>query len=300
MKIHRRHVDVLAEPALRAGIDESRVTLVVSGDFVRSVRRRLGSREAAAFNLARGGGMVAGKTITRADGQSFIVLHAQFLGTGSDDAVALIRRLVAHELQHVAISQRDGVALDVYKRRKAIPSSFNAITLGLAAKVIEEARVERWLCRRAMPSDPPHGSTVTSDIEDIRAILVAAICREQPVDVLMNEIIAAFRDLITLLAYVASEELEGAAPTRADTHVWQEFAGDHYEQYKVLLARVPLADQHVSMAQLDIHAVAVAGVLAEWFERLGYCVDDLPDGSQYFQVGGFAHRDADQWCRERG
>lgn len=272
--------------------------VVIAGEFEHSVRKRLPQDEAASFVADRGLGVVGGKMIER-DGRFEIVLNARFLRGDTSEALQVVRALIAHEFGHVAIWQRDGQALFVYERLNEIPDSFAATRLGLAAKVLEEARVERWLYRANLRSLERQEAGITGSLQSARQSFVALTTNTNlDVQRLMFGVIGAFRDLITFVAYLASEDLESPFSARAPafrTYEWANFVGPFYNDYKELLAAAPPADTATSLAMLDGYAIALAPLLDRWFSALGYRIDDDEFGMSYFDIGGFAHDDADRY-----
>lgn len=92
-------------------VDADRVRLVITGDFVQSVRdRTLSEYYRENYDMERGTGMVGRKTMTLADGSVDVLLHASgFQAPGSEDDRTerenLTRRTTVHEANHVAMEQ---------------------------------------------------------------------------------------------------------------------------------------------------------------------------------------------------
>jgi hypothetical protein len=303
--IHARHLESLTDPTLRLGPGLQRTSIVVAEDFVRSVKSRLPKEEANAFHTQRGSGVVGGKAITSDDGDTVVVLTAELLRSRDDEAVTQVRQLVAHELAHAAIADRDGATFFAYRRLRAPDDSHAALLLGLAAKIIEEVRIERWVIRSGLrEGSVKGGASADLAIATGRGNLVLAITPGHAPSEnrdLYDAVFTTLRDLFTYLGDFAAEELEGLEPARPSDALWNTFAGRHFDRLRDLLAAVPIADAEVGLEVLDQDAIRIARVLREWHVALGYQVRDEPGGKgdKYFTIGGFAHHDADRWWREQ-
>lgn len=118
------------------------VKLVITGDFVQSVKARLSDTEAAgSFNLSRGEGVVAGKTMRDGDYMA-VILHAAVFQQALDyranpDAAELFLRTLVHEMNHVSMWQRG---------ESAAPTEITDWKLlnlmGSASAIIDEYRAE--------------------------------------------------------------------------------------------------------------------------------------------------------------
>lgn len=272
----------LADPVLRIGASLDRTSIVVADDFVRSVKSRLPEEEAAAFHTQRGSGVVGGKTITSDNGRTVVVLPAEFLRSGDDEAVTQVRQLIAHELAHAAIAERDGATFFAYRRLKAPDNSHKALLLGLAAKIIEEVRIERWVIRTGLrATSVKGGASAERAVATARANLVLGIASDDsPSDVaeLYMLLFTILRDHFTYLGDFAAEELEGLDPERPRDALWVPFAGSHYERFRDFLGTVPIADVGAGLDALDQAAIRLAQVLRDWHVSLGYEVRDEPGG----------------------
>jgi hypothetical protein len=134
------------------------VELVVTGSLTASTRHRVPAAEAedlrTAHQVAHGAGVVAGRTLRLAAGPVVVLLHAGCFRTDldPDERVAadqLVRRVLVHEAQHVAMHQNQ----QAYEQPPG--ATYRELTLtGGAAAIIEEYRAELGVDALLRRDDP--------------------------------------------------------------------------------------------------------------------------------------------------
>lgn len=272
-------------------LDPEQVTLLVTGDFVASVRSRSVTEEQReAYHTARNAGMVGAKTMPRPDGTIDVIAPAWwFLGADSDangleEREALARRTIVHEAFHVVMDQAGETQ-----------ASFEGLSwarvnmLGIADSVLSEYRAEAAV-------NPELNAHVTAwkplDIlQHLRTALAehAAVNYQAHLDVdrLSRDVGVECLHAWQLLAYVAAAHLqpdstfaEVADDVAADLH-WQTMVEPHWDRFTDLLSRVPPGDMRVERPAIDDLMAELADELTAWLLTWGFSFADGPEGSEF-------------------
>jgi hypothetical protein len=255
--------------------DPEQVDLVVSCDFVASVKSRVSTSEAAEYTTDRLFGEVGAKTIPGQSGGSTIVFPID-VALSLDPG--LLGRLAEHEALHAAMRQRGETLSDLRQRSDLAEMSRDGIFAGLAGGAAEEYRVERALLDDGLFLTPSYADQVASTLPTLRDRLIArvALCKPgQPVDHCMQTVMAAFHQMTLLVAYAAAEDLASngqLTPDRTATG-WSRLVGDNYELYKDRLAAIPPASVSCARVALDETARRLDPVLENWLDDIGFFVE---------------------------
>jgi hypothetical protein len=266
----------LAELAVAAVVPE-RATLVVSGDFVGSVRRRLGDHPSAAeFDLARGSGSVGAKTMLQPDGSIHVIVPWYYFSSEYEaeqpaEAGALILRTVVHEAQHVAMHQN----AQGYERPKE-QSWRDANFTSIADSVIDEYRAELGVIASGV-QDTTSWSPLDV-LDDLASGLGAAAASYQShldVERLIREVGAASAIAWRLMGYIAAAETRGSENVLITPEVladprWLRGAATSWTNFRRILDGIPPGREVLPQAEINVAVVQLADVLASWLADLGF------------------------------
>lgn len=261
-------------------LDPDSVALVVSGDFVASVKRRLPRGPYRdRYDEVRGAGTVGAKTMVVGEEIHVVVPAWQFEDQSSDEATLGVRRTVVHEAQHVAMQQAgedDGVFPDEPWAR--------ANFLTAAHQVIVEYRAELGvpnLLRRDFEVE-----LSGSAVQALQADLVRIDDRYQgdlDVGALSYDVLQQSQHLWKALAYIAAARrnlsIGTPLPVEAEAEgLWEQMGAEHWAQFEGILSRVPSAHTRISRHDLRRVTDELADLLAAWLESLGFEFRDIDHG----------------------
>lgn len=271
--------------------EPDQVRLVLSGDFVASVRDRFEDTPGASqYTIMRGSGIVGGKTIACRDGHIDVLLHAGFFmaldeGADSMDTIQLIRRTVAHEAQHVVMHQRESSFQEPPIR------SLKAANLESAAlAIIEEYRAELGVELELREGDARWDPLQILD--DLSAGLGIAVAEYQfhlEVERLIFDVGASALVAWKSLAYQVAEERIMLGEHRSNVRAtqdkrWAKLIGPHWDEFIDLLGSLGAGTAKTAPAELTSAASALAQLLDEWLLTLGFRWTDTPNGSSHFAI----------------
>jgi hypothetical protein len=296
---------ILALIAVRPG----ECLLVVTGDFVESVKQRLPEgvyRDR--YDIVRGSGLVGGKTILVGD-QVHVVMPAQLFvpdtATMEDpgnpgttiscvDAFSLdnetvrgnlARRTVIHEAQHVAMMQA-GEGDDRYEDEQWVRRNL----LTLADQVISEYRAERGVLEEFREGDDERSALAS--LQSLRQDFhrIAAVEYQQHLDVgrLQYSIVQESHTAWKVLAYFAAARRvagisvgEPVSEELAETAEWSMMAAPHWGQFEELLADLPPGVNRVDLADLERVTTELADLFAVWLRSFGFTWRDIGENSEF-------------------
>ena len=269
-------------------VDPERCRLVITGNFVRSVKDRLpDSRYRDAYGLDRNTGMVAGKTMDMPDGGFDVLMHAaafaqEVLVDAAEGFTDSVLHTAAHEALHVAIAQagEKGPSYD------GLPMGRRNL-MHMAEELIEEYRAD---CELAPTSNWIAGLPET--LAHWRAALsrFAAVEYQQHLDVgrlwedVVQESNTGWKFLAFAVAEIEPEDRTGASPSDElkDNELWNAMVAPHWKQFVELLRDVPSGFDRVRREQLAPTVEAIADLLFEWFGTLGFEPADGPEGFAFY------------------
>lgn len=280
------------------------VTLIVPVDVRDAVMRRDQSVE---YSLERGSGMVGGRTMHRDDGGFDVIIDGNYLGEsdGQDgfkvtaagqptfDPVSrdLLRRMIAHEAQHVIMGQR-GTGFDDYQPDLMSGGAAARWLFEVARKMCDEHRAE-WNAAQVVGVDPPSVRDVLDVLCHLGEALAAANMLYQQsnhtgADVarLRDDVYTACVAYWTQVAYwVAEYRRDGAIADVPEEItrlvVWQRYVGPTWQSLTDALARLPVA-LTTSTQTLHQAALGVAGAVSESLTHIGFRHIDGPSGQAFY------------------
>lgn len=283
------------------------VTLIITADFVESVKSRLPEGHYRdGFALERGAGEVGGKTMW-VDGDIHVLLHAWLFIDASVAAAAALspehaasitdsagerdqqaRRTVIHEAQHVAMMQAGEDDLDFsdapWGRR-------NLLTLAL--QLIGEYRAELGVVpdlRSELDRTVPI-SSFTVLLEDLRRIACVEYQDHLDVGRLSYDVAQQCQHAWKALAYLAAARRVAEVPlgdplpeavTGSDE--WTLMVGTHWAELETLLGEIPAGYRRVSQSDLANWISDLADLLTRWLRTLGFRWHDEADGRSVFEI----------------
>lgn len=276
-----------AELLAACGVVAAKTRLVITGDFVRSVRDRgePGSAYHQNYDIQRNTGMVGGKTIPRPDSTIDVLLHAAMLvptENGDRSAAEIAMRTLLHEAQHVVIAQNGEAGSDFGSAPWARRNFLTA-----ADQVIEEYRAESVACRLAGQngwSSADLVATVRKWLDDLQRIAVREYQTHLDVSKLSYDILQQSHTVWKLLAYVVAEQSAAgqALPMSAtDDDLWGLMVKPHWEEFIALLKAVPGSDHRTPRTDLDRLADSLADVMQRWLLTLGFEFRDTAEGAVF-------------------
>lgn len=283
--------------------------LVVTGDFVESVKQRLPRAEYRdGFDIARGAGLVGGKTM-RVGEEVHVLLPATLFITdtatiavpgSSEEPVTFVqafglsnaevrdkiaRRTVLHEAQHVAMIQA-GEDVDPSEDEPWVHRNF----LTVANQVISEYRAER-----AVPADLRDADDEQDALSGLLALRadfhrIAAVEYQDHLDVarLQYGIVQESHTAWKVLAYFAAARRVAGIPVEqpvssrlADTDEWSMMAAPHWDRFEELLADLPPGTVRVDIDELARVTTALADLFPAWLGSFGFLWRDVGDNSEF-------------------
>lgn len=254
-----------------------RVRLVVTGNFIQSVQERLGEHPSAEdFDLQRGSGLVAGKTMPEPDGSIDVLLHAGFFSVDveSDEhasAAALAIRTVVHEAHHVAMRQNDQsyeTPADQTWRDRNFTSS--------ADSVIDEYRAEAGVAIVLVADESPW-----SPLEVLAALskelgeVTASYQEHLDVGKLAFEIGTACLIAWRAMAYIAAADIADPASSPLTAEVladpmWQRMAAHSWADFRDVLANTQPGRAVMTQPEIAAKVEQLAEILGDWLASIGF------------------------------
>ncbi|GAA2121625.1 hypothetical protein [Glycomyces algeriensis] len=270
-------------------LDPSRTLLVISGDFVASVRDRLEPGLREKYTTVRNDGTVGAKTMARPDGSVHVVIPADWFKAAlivdePEQFESIVKRTIAHEAFHVAMIQA-GEAESLFESEPHARRNF----LVSAEEVISEFRAETAVAPELRAGDVPW-DTIEA-LRSLRASL-ARIAAEYQVhgdeNALEQGIFHECHIAWKVLALVALELRDfetgaiGTPPESVTSHyLWLRMAADQWGPFTDILATVPPGSHRIGRSTLYSRAAELADVLNDWLKLLGFHWVDLEDGHSF-------------------
>jgi hypothetical protein len=256
------------------------VTLVITGDFVKSTKDRLRDTEAArSFNLLRGEGLVAGKTIHDGDGSS-VLLRADIFEKALDyetnpDAAFLFLRTLVHEMNHVSIYQRGESS------RSNENDSWKTLNLtSAAAAIIDEYRAELGSLRRLSTDESNwNPSEIVAWLEDALIKVVTSYQVHRDVNRLVFEVGSQVLIALKQMAYCVAYETVASAELPLDTRGLRymntrENLSAWLSEFRTLLNSLPSGEYALSRESEQEARLKMAALLDEQLRILGFDWDE--------------------------
>lgn len=256
--------------------EPKRASLVVTGDFVSSVRSRLpDSAPAESYGVERGAGIVAGKTMDRGDGTIDVLLPAFFFVTDASDdqknaAARIASRTLVHEAAHVASIQNQ----QTYEYAGEPGRDGDLATL--AYEILDEYRAEV-----AVPLDLRQGElpldflSALDTLAEALGRAAAVYQQHHVVPQLVFEVADAASVAWKQMACVAAlERLDPQQSSvtddvRADPR-WERMAETRWAAFQQALARSRAGNEVMEANEIALIVEELAATLLLWLEDLGF------------------------------
>jgi hypothetical protein len=272
------------------GVDTAKTRLVITADFVQSVQDRgePGSSYHESYDTQRNTGMVGGKTIPLPDSTVDVLLQAAMFvpledSEDADDVAETALHTVVHEAQHVVIAQHGEASEDF----ESAPWARRNLLVA-ADQVIEEYRAELVACGVVGPSGWNTEDLVSSAktwLADLQRIATVEYQSHLDTGKLAYDILQESHTIWKLLGYVAAEHRvagHGLPPGVADDELWATMIEPHWDEFTLLLARVPGGDQRIPRGELVRLASDLADLFSNWLVTLGFEFTDHHEGSAFY------------------
>jgi hypothetical protein len=277
-------------------LEPARTRLVMSGDFMTSVRDRLEPgfyRDN--YSVERNNGIVGGKTMTLPNGDIDVIVPASLFKEAHDgehpqEAAQLIRHTVAHEAFHVAMNQA-GENGNRFEDQPWVRRNF----LVAADEIINEFRAESAVAPKLRSDDFRWDA-----IEILRSLRIAleriaAVEYQDHLDVsrLQYGIVQQCHTAWKLLGCMAAEhrdfetgELTAVSESTITHDLWQRMVATPWPAFAEVLNLVEPGSKRVDRTELDAQASALADILEQWLKLLGF---------QWMQVGEESSFTIESW-----
>ena len=257
---------------------DSEVVLVITGDFVESVKARLPEGPYRdSYDRTRGAGTVGGKTLVVSD-EVHVLLDAWMfydaLRDHAEDRGRLARRTASHEACHVAMEQsgEDEVVLDelTWDRQNFVSVAHQVISeyraeLGVPVDLREDYEI----------SLAPDSLAVLRD--DLRRIAAVEYQQHRDVDKLAYDVTQQSHHLWKVLAYLAASRRVFGVPLGepvpyhpADAENWELMVEAHWTTFEKLLSGIPEGGVRIEEGELDEKRTVLADLLFEWLRTFGF------------------------------
>jgi hypothetical protein len=256
--------------------DPSAVSLVITGDFVGSVRSRFPDDPSVeGFNLTRGTGMVAAKTMERSDGTIDVLMHAGYFAAGLDQeqqvaAAQIVPRTLVHEAAHVCTLQNK----ETYEHSGPPGRDGDLASLGYA--ILDEYRAELSVPLELREGELPLDFLLTLDtLAEALGQAVADYQQHHEVRVMLEQVVDAASVSCKPMACMAALERLDPQQTpltddvRADS-CWQRMAGPQWPAFRRLLERAGPGDEVMGAAAIEALVGELATLLLVWLSDLGF------------------------------
>ncbi len=281
------------------------VNLVVPISMPEAVQRREPHIE---YTAQRGSGVVGARTMQQPDGQIDIILNPAYLHAVSDanarePALALVRRTIVHEAQHVTMRQR-GSGFDEYVIGEDLSETERAFAYS-AVKLCDEHRAE-WQAtqpvrHRAEWQRVEQGaeSVTVSDVADVLEALGQHLADAHntyqagprtpgAVGQLLISVLTACNVYWTALGYwmayerTSDADIREIAPDIASLPLWERYVGDTWERLREILRSLPVEDLTTRPEILTAAMEGVAGTLRASLATIGFDYVDEERGSCFY------------------
>lgn len=265
------------------------VEIVITANFLQSVRGHLPPDLSQLYNTVRGTGTVAAKTFQSPSGRVVIVMNDWLFSPNVDDAdgqARLTRHAAIHESGHAAILQR-GESSEVRRSERIGVSRADRIFTDHAEVVVDEYRCELLATSSGPPYPGDHAEHL--DLAHLHDALLHAVALQYPgesMDRPYNEVRQAASVHWTELAYLAASLNGGTPPSSlARQTLWKRYVGaDVYTGLTLALSGLLDAATAMPWEALDDAALKVSQALEASLQQLGFAILDQPDDGLYFDV----------------
>ena len=273
-------------------LEPQKVRMVITGDFVQSVRNRMSNaEEAATYDIGRNGGIVGGKTMDQTDGTIDVILQAILFAVAGTVEELDTRRQIAihtttHEAQHAVMKQAGEDSAD-FAHLPFAKQWFAAI----AHDIINEYRAEAAV---------PKSISLTQEGWDCAQVAVNLIESLQSVDrayqasldvrALMQGVTSRVGTLWKILGVIATERRlsNGTIAPLPDAVAtdpgWEIVVDDNWDALIAILDQVPDATTRIAPNAVSVQVSKLAKLLESWLLDLGFRFEDSANGPAFYIV----------------
>jgi hypothetical protein len=266
-------------------VDDVRVVTTVN--FERTVAQLTGN---TAYTTARGGGVVAAKTVTGPDGSTVVLNYNEL----SSRTHADIRRLAAHEAGHVLIDARG--TEETSGNRDPGESDWQWLLKALGAQAIVEFRIERSLAELgylaaqvAAPVAVNH-SLIVINVEVVSAVIDPRSSADP--GHLQDAVVTTLNHVTKLLAYVAAPLVVGTgdfSPTGLPAEGlvnWRDYIAPTWLERLSLWSSIPSAMEpiHIEAWRTTLRESLI--LEQKFLLDFGFAFEDAPGGQHAFYRRG--------------
>jgi tRNA pseudouridine-54 N-methylase len=258
---------------------DASVDIVIAGDFVAAIRARTtNAQERERYTDDRTYGRAAARALTDADPPA-IVVDAGFVVRDANKDVAL--ETFTHEALHILTSRR-GESLNDVRRRNDVVGVAHSTFVAIAGIAAEEFRVVRALreSRQMLASD--FTATLGEVLDAFSDVIWSASGARHAggsVQSYSEDVMTAFSNLVTMLAYVAAGE---SKDFECESELWQAWVAPTWPRMHGFLYRFPSATEETGHAELDPLAFELADLLVELLADVGFALEDDPTTGGYW------------------
>lgn len=253
--------------------------IVITGDFVRSIRDRTTSdEERETYTVDRTFGEASARVMPRLDGGTVAVFFAGLVAHGTDEQLAL--ETFEHEAYHVAMSKRGEALNDLRLRNQANLKTAEGTFVAIAGIAAEEYRVASAVRRRRGTASSTYASSLDDGLDAFLDAVWGASEKRRwggSVDDYCLSVMTAFSHLAVLLAYIAAEG-EQVAETLSSHDLWTDSIAPLWSRWVDGVSAIPDATQATARSELDARTNALTDVLRDLLEQIGFTLEDVQDG----------------------
>jgi hypothetical protein len=244
--------------------------IVIANDFVSAVRFRTSDeRERESYGADRTFGEAAARALANLNPPTIIV-HAGFVVRGADRNAAL--ETFEHETLHVLTARRE--SLNDVRLRRQVPGVARGSFVAMAGVAGEAFRVVRALALSREQLAADFSASLVTSLDAFSDVIRSASDARTfggGVESYCEDVMTAFSNLVTMLAYLATAEpveFESEAP------LWDDWVAPTWPQLHALLHRLPPASERADPATLDEVVFELAELLRDLLADIGFALED--------------------------
>lgn len=278
------HVDAMKQGLAAMQVQD--VKVIATSNFVSTIAALTGDPSYAA---ARGGGVVAAKTIPEGE-DSTIVLNFDVLSEGS---LSAIEHTLAHEAGHVIINRRGNEETSGFRNQTEAEWQWWLKVLG--AQAIVENRIERSLIELGYPASestlPVH---VDESLQIVNDEIVAAVIDPASADPahLRDMIFTTLNHVTKLLAYVAAPLIvgqPGLSPSQLSAEgqtIWNDYIAPSWQRRIESWSEIPPALTPIGLDSWRNILTEARDLERAFLLDFGFKFEDLSNGQYAFHRVG--------------
>jgi len=276
------------------------VVLVPAVRLASAVQRR---QPGVAYHTERGIGIVAARTMKRADGTIEVIIETELLLDIANEGprttaaglpqmgrsqLAEMKSTIIHEAQHANMYQREA-GFDQFDEVSVLGADLRW-GYAVAAKILDEYRAE-FNAAQAASRQPPSISDVLEVLEHLGNELVAANARYQRaptsegVATLMQDVYNACAPCWTYVAYWAAQFRGNGLdlPAEIDNHkLWKRYVGPTWAELMQILDDTPVEDLGTPGTTLRQAAAHMTNWVSRSLQHIGFRHVNDAEGEAFY------------------